>query len=265
MIPPAPGASDRPVIAFSRDGLLFAMLGEKDESFNAPSTDLTFKIVSTETGELLASCCGHSDSKAITLCKFVTDSSKLFTASMDKTCRVWDSTSGECIKQFESAYGIYADVSDDGSIVMLPGKGVNEDPSDDELYGGVQVLSVADGTRITSISGKMAGGCYISGEFCASDRNLFMRTETGGAFLFDAKTGESLFKHALPDDMDCDSRMKEFAVGLLTADKSAFWQCKMGFAQDDAEGVVELCRAEDGSSLQGPSKSKDVTIPLAAF
>jgi WD repeat-containing protein 1 (actin-interacting protein 1) len=73
-------------VRFSHDGNFFASVGSDKKGF----------IYDGKTGEKKLSLEGHNG--GVYSCSWSPDSSKLLTASGDKTCKIFDVNTGQCVK-----------------------------------------------------------------------------------------------------------------------------------------------------------------------
>ena len=148
---------------------------EETKEKSAPMTRITMAPVKYYIGTLK----GHTSH--VNFASFSPDGSRIVSASMDKTVRIWDAATGECIRTLEghTKYVLYASFSHDGSRIVSA--------SSDKT---IRIWDAATGDCIRTLEGHTSH--VYSASFSPDGRRIVSASGDETVRIWDAATGECI-------------------------------------------------------------------------
>jgi len=173
-------------------GWVSALVVLSDGSLVSCSADRTVKrwLIELENGKstkssevirLVGTCIGHED---VVMCAVEIDNETIVTGSLDRTLRVWNKTTCECLRSFSTHYGVFSLIRSNDGLRILCGmfSGAVEMRRTDDL--GVILASFKPHSGIIDCICELEDGSFVSGSTTKTikrwDRNgMVLQTLSG--------------------------------------------------------------------------------------
>lgn len=155
-------------------------LNQQANTVLAALSDHSLRLIDVTNGKTKATFFGHTDRVQATV--FANDDNLIFSASLDKSIRVWDANSGACLRTLPVNSGVNAIALDSSQAVIAAACVDGKIRAwDAERFEPISVLDFGDGEAVSvdfSSDGKRLAACNREGQISVWSRDEEFRIES---------------------------------------------------------------------------------------